>query len=471
MLTISPRLTKPALILSPREAIHMRPSLSRRSQRPTCVFPLMLFTVFVCLALAGPAAAENSGRASPSAIGKNASAPGSLFRQDEPGRKTWSPVSTDRSLSSGAHLMALPGGRAEIDTSAGVRLTLWGNVPELSRVPVMESVIRFNPKAAADVDLTLERGRILLSNRSKKTPAVRVASDLGELEVTLNDPESEVALELYSRWPPGVPFTLRNSSDAPTTFMAVHVLKGDASLKVGLNHYLMRPPPGPCYFHWDTDTGIDLGPRKRAHLPEWAEPDALKTPEAKKVQAAYQRLARQIASRPLAPALNHSRDSSDAEERRLAVYALGAIDDLPDILDALGDSKQAEAREAAIEALRNWIGRAPTKDRELYHFLVDQRRYTAGQAEIVLQLLHGLGNEARNRADTYETLIPYLQSSKSPVRALASWYLYRWVPGAEQEIPYNPAGSEAERQKAYQAWSNRLKEGKLPPKSAPEEHK
>jgi hypothetical protein len=436
------------------------------------VFLPALFMAFGCLALAGPAAAEKSGRESAAAPGKNASAPGSLFRQDEAGRKTWSPVPADRSLSSGIHLMALPGGRAEIDTSAGVRLTLWGNVPELSRVPVMESAIRFNPKPAADVDLTLERGRILLGNRSRKAaPAVRVASEQGEVEITLSDPESEVALELYSRWPPGVPFTLRDSSDAPTTFMAVYVLKGDASLKVGLNHYLMRPPPGPCYFHWDTDTGIDPSPRKRAHLPEWAEPDALKTPEAKKAQAAYQRLARQIASRPLAPALNHARDSADAEERRLAVYALGAIDDLADAIDALGDSKHADVREAAIETLRNWIGRAPTKDRDLYRFLVDQRRYTAGQAEIVLQLLHGLSNEARNRADTYETLIPYLQSSKSPVRALASWYLYRWVPGAEREIPYDPAGSEAERQKAYQTWSKRLKEGKLPPKSAPEEHK
>lgn len=451
----------------------MRPSLLRRSQRPTYLFPLAVLIAYGCLALAGPAAAETkSGRESPPAVGKNASGPGALFRQDEAGRKTWSPVPADRALGSGAHLMALPGGRAEIDAAAGVRLTLLGNAPELSRVPVMESIVRFNSKPAADVDLTLERGRILLTNRSRKaTPAVRVAFEQGELEITLSDPESEVALELYSRWPPGVPFTLRDSSDAPTAFMAVYVLKGDASLKVGPNHYLMRPPPGPCYFHWDTDTGIDPSPRKRAHLPEWAEPDALKTPDAKKVQAAYQRLARQIASRPLAPALNQSRESSDAEERRLAVYALGAVDDLPDAIDALGDSKHADVREAAIETLRAWIGRGPNKDRELYRFLVDQRRYSTGQAEIVLQLLHGLSNEARNRADTYETLIPYLQSSKSPVRALASWYLYHWVPGADQEIPYDPAGSEAERQKAYQTWSKRLREGKLPPKSAPEERK
>jgi hypothetical protein len=360
--------------------------------------------------------------------------------------------------------MALPGGHAVVDAASGVRLTLWGAVPELSYLPVMESVIRLNPKPEADVDLTLERGRVVLSRRAaSEAPRVRLTFLNQEYEITLEDPESEVAAEVYGRWPPGVPFSPRPGLDAPEVFFAIHVLKGDATLKIGPDHHLMHPPPGPCYFHWDSQTGADPGPRRRTHLPQWFNPDAARVAQAKITQAAFQRLSRQLAVRPVVPVLIQARDASDAETRRLAVYALAAIDDVPAVIDSLSDPLHNDVRDAAVQSLRNWIGRGLGQDRELYKYLAEQRRYSPGQAEIVLQLLHGLADEARTRPDTYETLIAYLQSSRLPIRELASSYLYRWVPNARQEIPYDPAGPQEQQQKAYEAWSKQLADHKLPP--------
>ena len=66
------------------------------------------------------------------------------------------------------------------------------------------------------------------------------------------------------------------------------------------------------------------------------------------------------------------------------VYSFGAVDDVPRLLDALGDPKHPDVREAAVEALRAWIGRGPGFDMKLYTFLVEQRKFSAGQAEIVM---------------------------------------------------------------------------------------
>lgn len=440
----------------------MNRSILTGARHPACttifIFLLMPALASVARGKAGEAAGEPRAGA-----GQNASPGGTLFRQEEGGRKAWLAVAPERSVPAGVHLMALPGNHADIDTPADVRVTLWGSTPQIAGLPVMESVIHFNAKPTADVDLTLERGRIVLAKRAAGTaPRVRVAFENQEYEITLEDPDSMVAMEVYSRWPAGVPFSPRpDAQDAPDAFLAIHVLKGDASLKLGSDHHLMRPPPGLCYFHWDSETGMDPGPRRREHLPQWFE--AARSPEAKSEQAAAQRLSRQLAARPLVPVLIQARSASDADTRRLAVYSLAAVDDLGEVVDALSDVRHADVRQAAVEALRNWIGRAPGKDRDLYKYLVDTRRYLAGQAETVLQLLHGLADEARHRADSYETLIAYLRSSRVPIRELASSYLYRWVPEARQELPFDAGGSESQRQAAYEAWSKWLTDGKLPP--------
>jgi hypothetical protein len=95
---------------------------------------------------------------------------------------------------------------------------------------------------------------------------------------------------------------------------------------------------------------------------------------------------------------------------------------------------------------------------------MDRRQYSAGQAEIVLQLLHSFSDIDRDRRETYESLIAYLEHDKLPIRELAKWHLYRMV-AAAKDIPYDPAGSEAQRERAVERWRKLLRDGKLPPKA------
>ncbi len=155
--------------------------------------------------------------------------------------------------------------------------------------------------------------------------------------------------------------------------------------------------------------------------------------------------------------------------RQFAVFGLNALDDLPRVAEALADPHSADVRDAAVLALRTWIGAYAGRDQELFRLLQDHLGYSEPQAETVLDLLHSPFDP--DRPATYEALIRLLQHPKLAVRELAYWHLVRLAP-AGKEIAYDPAATEAERGKAVQAWKALVPEGQLPrDTTAPDEHR
>jgi hypothetical protein len=130
------------------------------------------------------------------------------------------------------------------------------------------------------------------------------------------------------------------------------------------------------------------------------------------------------------------------------------------VVDALGD-KHADVRDAAVQALRAWIGRGPGQDRKLYDFLQAGPKFSKGQAAIALELLHSFGDDDLARPETYEALIADLRHARPAIRELAAWHLYRLVP-AGKDIPYDPSGSDEERQAAFKAWKKLVPDGTVP---------
>ncbi|MFQ3652132.1 MAG: hypothetical protein SNJ75_17575, partial [Gemmataceae bacterium] len=130
--------------------------------------------------------------------------------------------------------VALPGFKVEIETATkNVGLLLWGNLPELSDSPVLESAVIFHDSKAYDLDLTLLRGRIVLTNvREKGSAKVWLRTEENAVELDLQQPGTQVALETYGRWPAGIPFyPNRKRGDDPTRSWEVFVLKGDLTIK------------------------------------------------------------------------------------------------------------------------------------------------------------------------------------------------------------------------------------------------
>jgi hypothetical protein len=164
----------------------------------------------------------------------------------------------------------------------------------------------------------------------------------------------------------------------------------------------------------------------------------------------------------LGAALEKAAGGGDALERKSAVTALGAVDDLPRLVNVLKSKAPADARDMAILVLRHWLGSKPGQSIRLNNYLIKTEGYTPTQAKNLIHLCNGIVEEKARQPQTYDLLIMALNHAKQPTRELAHWHLIRLAP-AGKDIPYDAAAPEAARTKAVEAWRQLIPEGQLPP--------
>src|SRR5262249_17760165 len=126
-----------------------------------------------------------------------------LLMQRTNDNEPWQRVRPNTKVGPNTLLVSLPGSRSLLQTTGDVDLMLWGNVPEFLPIPLLESAVRLQPSPDVDLELTLERGRVLVANRKAQGPA-RVRVHFNEekpkpkpetWEITLAEPGTEVALD------------------------------------------------------------------------------------------------------------------------------------------------------------------------------------------------------------------------------------------------------------------------------------
>jgi hypothetical protein len=391
------------------------------------------------------------------AIGQVASPAGSLLVCGGPG-KGCRALKERAGVSAGDHLLALPGQRGDVDLKDGaVRLSLLGHIPEKGNSAVLESAVTLNAPGTAAADFTLDRGRVLLTNRAARGAARVLVHLLKEvLTLDLAEPCSEVALELVSQWPAGAPFVREAKPEhRPVVDGFLFVVKGPVNVHLadGTGRNGLRAG---LVYHWNSLHGV-AGPLTLKEMPAWAGAAAPKGEAAEALARLRQLLAQKDVPAALADALR----DKQAAVRSLAVYALAAAGELPPVLKTLAGAKDPEVVGATVTALRHWSGLGAAHDARLYEAL-ERDGYKPVQAELVVGLLHGLSREDLGRRETYETLIDYLTHDRPAVRQLAAWELYRLVPDAAG-IVYDAAGPPEQRAKAQAAWRKLLRAGKLPP--------
>ncbi|HLJ96483.1 MAG TPA: hypothetical protein VKU02_25140 [Gemmataceae bacterium] len=394
-------------------------------------------------------------------VGKCVSPMTALLGREGPDRP-WQICKPGDPVRDGEHLVALAD--AAIDSSDGaVRLSLLPDLAGQSTLPLLESAVVLHRNPDAALDFTLETGRVVLANQKKEPAQVRLHFRKETWNLTLAAAGTKVALVLYGRWPRGMPFSKEaRAGDEPTADLMLFVLHGEVQLRTGTDQYALQGPRGPAGFHWDSVAGPDAGPQREEQIPIWARTD-MATPLS---SGPLKNVVERIQNRRIEDGLLGSVRSADAQERRIAVAAMGALDDLPDLTAALANPQHENTREVAISTLRHWIGRAPGQDQRLYQFLVQSKQYSANQAALVLQLLHSFGESDLARPATFETLIDYLLHEKLAIRQLAKWHLHRLV-SAGRSIAFDPAGSAEARQRAYEQWKKLIPNGRLPPPGPP----
>jgi hypothetical protein len=392
-------------------------------------------------------------------VAKCTSETGSILRR-ETSAKPWQVVADKEALHAGDLLLAGSGAALDADNGA-VRLLLLGDAGGDSPLPIIETAIVLHASADVDLDFALLRGRVDLINQKTKGEAlVRVRGRKGAAEIRLLEPGTRIALVVYGRWLPGVPFrkNAQTAEQQPAQIFTVLVLRGAVDIRTPKHEFAMRAPPGPALLEGDGVSATDPSPRRLEQLPDWAVEKAA----SEEIRAGLTRF-RDLAKRKSIPeAVGQLLQSKSPEERRIAVALLGATDDLAGLANVLVNAPTRDVWDNGVVVIRHWIGREPGQDQKFYQALIEQTKLTSAQAETVMQLLHGFSGDALAQPETYEALLDLLEGDELAIRGLAYWHLYRLVP-AGRRIGFDPSAAAAKRTQDIQAWRRLIPAGKLPP--------
>jgi hypothetical protein len=424
--------------------------------------PARLFGVILGVLAASAASAQPGPRV---AVAKSVSPAATFWARPSNGNQFRTLPDKD-DLYAGDMLVSLPGGTF-VTKNGAVTVKSLADFDTRSATPVLETALSLSESKDFDLDLTLDRGSVSVANsKSGGSATARVRFWDQSWKIILDSPGARVALELYGRWPPGTRFKLADPGadpaqlPAPVASLALVVLNGTASVEFGGVTVAMKAPPGPAELQWNSLTGVRPQPLKLEQVPAWADPSVV-TEDAKKFAAAVEKFRLARAADP-AKAIETFLASPDPNEQRIALVALGAMDELNVLGKSLIAAKTLDEWDFGVVVLRHWLGRAKGQDQKYYQALTTIRGYTDGQARIILQLLFGFSAEDLMSPETYEVLIDYLIHEKPAIRNLAAWHLVRLVPQGRM-IAYKPDGSREDVEKAYAEWKKLVPSGQLPP--------
>ncbi len=215
----------------------------------------------------------------------------------------------------------------------------------------------------------------------------------------------------------------------------------------------------PGMYQFDTLRGVK-GPLALKAPPPWIDSAKDQSDKVMSMQKTVEKMRRAITDQGVLKAIVQAQESKEILPRELAAYYGCALDQPAAGIKALKDEKSKQVRAAGFNALHHFIGRGSAQDLDLYNTLVADK-VKSGQAGIILELLHGLSDEARIRPETYDTLITYLQSDQIAIRELAALNLYALVPQGK-DIAFDAGAPADQRARAQAAWRKLIPEGQVP---------
>jgi hypothetical protein len=414
-------------------------------------------------------------------IGRVGDLPSVLIAKQEDGDK-WQRFAAGNTIYSADTLVALPGFTALVRTKTDVALTLRGHVREFSIAQIMDylmdSAVILHANKDFDLDLTLLRGRIYLTNRNEKGPArIRLRFENEVWDLTLAGKGDEVAVDLFRMYSPVINY--RKGED-PRAQCYLGLLRGDAELKIDAfhPHMLEADPPRWVRMEWDSFTK-SAGPYKVAQMTpalrkEPPAPELLAEPRRdalKKMDLALKNLETLLGSaKSLEVALQETMQKPDPVSRVLAVYCLTSIDAIGPVIDVLGDEdpNHFPDREAAFYSLQRWVARSSKQSKLLYDEktqtgILADKKYKQREAEDVVQFLHPLQAEDLTKIETYEGLTRLLQHRKVAIAEMGFWHLV-WLSGGVKLPPgFNAAFPQEDRERYAAQIQAMIEKKQLPP--------
>jgi hypothetical protein len=360
-------------------------------------------------------------------------------------------------IESGNTYAALPGFRGDLILMRGqkaepsVQLTLAGNLPTIiPELPLLESVVDMHHHDS-HIDLTLKRGRIVLTSLKDANVAVRVrlenphAPQADFADIMLHGKGTQVFIDRIGSLKPGAHFVRDPKSPErvlPDFFLGIWVAAGQATVRFQSVGHDMSAPPGNAFLNWSTmkdekGENLQVTVSKTDSLPVFV---ALTPPLPhekidKKFIDEFNR-AREDLSKFIGGAkgidngLAENLKQKDAARQILVIRAyagLGFLDELIDILrdDAFNGGPQF----IAMEGLKNWIISGRDHEYALYARLLQKfplaETPLSKTADKIMELLHGAVTDR-------DVLVDYLGNDNPIIRQLAHTNLENYLGSVRQ---------------------------------------
>lgn len=410
--------------------------------------------------------------------------PTHLLRQAS--RDNWERVPISSRVFTSEPLVAPPGFASVVRTTTGVNVLLRGSLRDFAvsagQINLLDSAIVLHANAKFDIDLTVLRGRVFLSNRKEKGPCtVRLRFESEVWDLTLDSPGDEVGVDFTQTY---TPLTNYRIGEPPYSELQLAVIQGAVGLKVdAFNTYNLEVErPRWARLEWSS-TRKTQGPFKDARLPEsWGKqppaPDLLpdvRREGLRRVLAAVKDVEVLLNnSKSPALALKEALDRPDPAIRLVAIAALASIDAAGELIDKLGDEDRAHFidREMAFFVLQRWVARSPQNSRRLFDektgtgLLID-KRYRKGEASTIYQLLHPLLAEYLGKVETYEFLAQCLGHRRIAIAETGYWHLVWLSGGVKLPQGFNAADPQETREKFALAVQGLIEKKLLPPAPPP----
>ena len=106
------------------------------------------------------------------------------------------------------------------------------------------------------------------------------------------------------------------------------------------------------------------------------------------------------------------------------------------------------------------LGLSAKNEAKLHKALV-QKNYSEGQAQTMLQLVHGFSLDQWADPTIRTTAVEYLMHEKLPIRQMTHTLLSALEPDG-RKILYDPAGDRDSRERGYEAWKKLVLGAKQP---------
>jgi hypothetical protein len=411
----------------------------------------------------------------------------SILVQRKKDEDSWHRLKSGTKVFTSDRLVSLPGYASELRLDSGVHLLLRGHVREFSpkEEPEMdflqESAVVLHKNPDVDADVTFDRGRLYLSNHKDKDVAlVRLRFVTQVWDLTL-DPGAEVVLDLLKRYLGVLNYM---AGEEPLATLHCLVLKGHAGLAIEYQHFPnLSGPPGPAYFRWENKGDGAQGPGRVDRVPPFfAKTLRVSGPLAEAMELALKQVSLQMSAEKIPTDMLETvlQNAENPVQHMLAIYCLGALDEVKKLIGVLGDQDPTHApdRDTAIFTLRNWLSRDAQQGPKLYDeknnsgLLLSDREYRSREAEAIFRLLHDFNEEEKANPETYDLLANYLLSEKVAIAELARYHLLRLSRGFGIKLAsldrFNAAipRDAPERQLAAKEVRDKINEGLLPPRTA-----